>query len=374
MMECLDLTSWKVLTIKTALQSHFRGCGDVYGLYFIVIVIALICFNAYIHRPTFRTMDSQEFLTQVNECCPELVRPSWVLKKCSKPTRPPKIATKFGGFSPWVSDNYKWPHCEICQKPTSFILQINLSDLPKEFKTRTRLSDGLLQLFDCTGCFEYNGGSLSCVRIVPKEDISVVSLQYLAAIASKELTLAKLPSKLQQYVQDISSITQTHPHWKKQIQVFEEEFVESWEKNLLLEMPDKDEWSPANAAKLGTTCADIQNIDYNLNWPSKLENDKELQLSGPNQGTKVGGWFDWDSSLGYPGYPECPDCPGNPKMDTVFMQININQLFSDYKEGQDRYHHHVISQDRYPDMVFLTLCPSCQKPATFESFPPPLEH
>jgi len=280
------------------------------------------------------------------------------------------VATKFGGCSPWVSDTYKWPQCHRCLKPQAFLLQINLADLPPEFKSRTKLSSGLFQLFDCIACFKYSYGTdFGCLRMIDEKELSVGSLQFLAAVASKDLAVGQLPNKLQKYVEEVWSTDRRHPHWGQAAptQIFEERFVMNWEENEVSEIPDSDEWEILEAAteKLGVEAQVIHDTKYNK--VRDKEGANELKMGGPSSGTKMGGWFDWDSSLGYPGYPDCENCLEAPKMDQVFMQITFSELVSSCQEEAAKSNH------EYTDIVFLVLCPKCHKPAIFECFPPPLE-
>ena len=168
-------------------------------------------------------MDPQEFLEKVNEYCPELVEPSWIPQKSSKPKRPPLLATKLGGCTPWVSSDWSWPQCSKCDRSTSFLLQINLTDLPKELKTKIKLSSGLLQIFDCIVCSEYSRGGFGSTRIIPQQDLPISSLQYLAAGACPDSGVSQLPRMLQKYVVNVRN-----PRGMiYQSQVFKEYFISS---------------------------------------------------------------------------------------------------------------------------------------------------
>jgi len=305
------------------------------------------------------------FFKKVRLACPEILRHSWKPEKTTSPSRPPNIATKFGGSTPWVSDDWKWPSCAVCHKFMSFLCQINLCDMPTEMKERITLADGLFQCFYCIEC----SGFSNCfdeVRIVPQEAIEVNTLRYLSAVASKDQDVKGIPVHLQNYVKEINKIEENTPNYR----VFKEQFVGSWSRNPNLEVPKVDEFSEdvVTMAKLGMEPDDMWCID--LNPESGIEDDSdnyyesdideldegfsggavadaaaEVLIRGPSGGIKLGGYIDWVQGV---EYPSCPVCPERPVMDVVLLQLEEDSLL-DFMWGDTGVAH-------------ITLCPSCHKP------------
>lgn len=310
--------------------------------------------------------ESKLFFKKVRTTCPEILRHSWKPEKTRSPSRPPNIATKFGGSTPWVSDQWQWPSCKTCSTLMSFLCQINLTDLPSEMKERLCLSDGLFQCFYCIECAGYSN-CFDEVRIIPQEAIEVNSLRYLSAVAAKDQDVKGIPIHLQNYVKEINKIKENTPDYR----VFQEHFVGGWTKNPHLEVPKVDEFSEdvVTMAKLGMDPDEMWCIE--LNPESGIEDDSDnyedsdndeedegfsgadeaaaggpvVPIRGPTGGIKLGGYIDWVQDV---EYPECPVCPDKPVMSVVLLQLEEDGLL-DFMWGD-------------AGVAHVTLCPSCHKP------------
>ena len=79
---------------------------------------------------------SFQFLALLHEKCPEVPRWSWVPvgSKTNETRRPNKLATKYGGVDPWLGRDEPWPVCKECEDEKTFFCQVNIEDLPQEYK------------------------------------------------------------------------------------------------------------------------------------------------------------------------------------------------------------------------------------------------
>ena len=152
--------------IENVARSHkYRTLQPTIELfsYYLTIMVRIRTFISDKMRHKMFLLDNPTtFFKKVRLACPEILRHSWKPEKTTSPSRPPNIATKFGGSTPWVSDDWKWPSCVVCHKFMSFLCQINLTDMPTDMKERIALADGLFQCFYCIEC---SGGSRSLSKV-----------------------------------------------------------------------------------------------------------------------------------------------------------------------------------------------------------------
>ncbi|MDP4145724.1 MAG: DUF1963 domain-containing protein [Bacillota bacterium] len=71
--------------------------------------------------------------------------------------------SKFLG-TPVITDSFNWPICPNCGKKMQFFMQLNVLELPDEFKSFLGIEEGLIQLFYCTTMespigFDFSKGS-----------------------------------------------------------------------------------------------------------------------------------------------------------------------------------------------------------------------
>ena len=98
--------------------------------------------------------DSDTFVEHLEKKCPELFHTAYWPRTVIQ-EHPPKesgiaarLASKFGGL-PWCSrNNKKYPHpqCQKCKEQLTLLCQLDISKLPKEFRTHIGHQNGLFQV------------------------------------------------------------------------------------------------------------------------------------------------------------------------------------------------------------------------------------
>ena len=173
-------------------------------------------------------MDEPELARRIISQCPQLVFPAWipVLKeKCSGRLQ----VSKFGGCRPYRWKYFQWPRCSQCNKPKSFLLQIQVKTLPSLFGTILGLQSGLIQVFQCLDLDCSTRRKSSCfedILVIPEHEL-VPSLQTLCSFTLVEegMELKTLPRKLRQLVEDCTESYQTGIGLNR----LKETEVESWQ-------------------------------------------------------------------------------------------------------------------------------------------------
>ena len=110
---------------------------------------------------------------------PPLVRPAWIPQFRPGFKSDKRHVTKFEG-KPFIPDGFTWPICEGeegCEDRMTFLGQINLATIPAQFQDAIKLNSGLLQMFLCRNCWNYEE-----VSIIKRSEF-VPSLQLLSAEA-----------------------------------------------------------------------------------------------------------------------------------------------------------------------------------------------
>jgi hypothetical protein len=92
-----------------------------------------------------------------------LRRPTWLPETSS--AIDDFAASKYGGL-PWLGQHEAWPICNACDRPMHFLLQLNLSQLPRQ-----AYGDGIIQLFyckreDCEETEKWLSSAVSLARLI----------------------------------------------------------------------------------------------------------------------------------------------------------------------------------------------------------------
>lgn len=138
-----------------------------------------------------------------------LKRRTWKPTVKQIPANRPKnnrTITKFGGKEPYL--NGPWPLCPQCDKPQTFLCQLNISDIPKDVQTRIGLKSGLFQAFHCfrnlPDCAAHvDGDPFKVAWIIPESEIEVIpTLRFMAshAIVKNSLSTQRLPKTLKESI------------------------------------------------------------------------------------------------------------------------------------------------------------------------------
>lgn len=182
-------------------------------------------------------------------------------------------SSKFSG-KVFLKKGELWPVCPNCGKPMQLFIQLNINELPEEFKSNLNVENGLLQMFycvsneplcecDCEAYFPFSKSTL--LRIVSTEGDGNV-------------------------IEDVAME-----------RFFPAKTIISW--NEVIDYPNLDELS-----ELGIILNDEEEEIY-----------EELQI--PHCGDKLGGWPYWVQNI---EYPSCPKC--NKPMKLIFQIDSDNNL------------------------------------------------
>lgn len=164
---------------------------------------------------------------------------------------------------------WAWPTCPQCSKPLSFVLQLELSELPAEFSVPLR--DGLVELFLCADVCE---GGVHLERMAPSSSLEAVLAPYHSLLVLEPGAIAT---------------------WRR----FDEE--PGWVDRERLELPEPevDSPRPLQADKLGGWPAWQQGAD----WPS---DDSTLLFQLDEGETRIGGkspTWSFEEARVMPGLP-----------------------------------------------------------------------
>lgn len=89
-------------------------------------------------------MDTKEVREQLSHWVEKNQREAWIPEVVDGDSSP--TSSKYGGL-PWLASAADWPECGSCQRPLTFLFQLNLDELPSELAGQ--FGSGLLQLFYC---------------------------------------------------------------------------------------------------------------------------------------------------------------------------------------------------------------------------------
>lgn len=195
-------------------------------------------------------------------------------------------ASKFSG-TPYLLSGEEWPLCRNCKRPMQLFVQLNIAELPEEFKGLSEMRDGLLQMFYCISmnppC------AIDCEAYNPFSKSSLLRMVKIADGGTSS-AIGKLPSDKAQA--------------KK---YFPAKTINGWK-----EMEDYPMYSEIKKHSI---------------FFSKEEEKLFQSMDFPAQGEKLYGWPYWVQDI---EYPDCPLC--GKKMWFIFQvdsQDNLPYEFGD---------------------------------------------
>jgi uncharacterized protein YwqG len=179
------------------------------------------------------------------------------------------LSSKFSGM-PWFAKNEDWPNCGRCSQHMNFFLQLSLESLPNELQGK--FGDGLLQMFYCTNCDDWE----------PFSATHLVRLVYPKGVGNSLITLPNHSFPAQRII--------------------------GWA--LFSDYPNYEEWD-------------------DLNIPVQVSNmvAEAVEDILAKEGDKLAGWPYWVQGV---EYPSCPMC--NRQMQLVFQldsNDNLDFMFGD---------------------------------------------
>ncbi len=230
-------------------------------------------------------MKKKEKLLQKLE---SLKRKTWkpVVKKGDKRL----TASKFSG-TPYFLSGEEWPLCGNCKRPMQLFVQLNIAELPEEFRSLSEMRDGLLQMFYCVS--KNPPCSVDCEAYNP---FSRSSLVRMVKIVGENVDL-----------DNASSGGQLTFERDKSKKYFPAKTITGWE-----EMEDYPMY---------------YEIERHGILFSKEEEKLFQGMDFPAQGEKLYGWPYWVQDI---EYPDCPLC--GKKMGFIFQvdsQDNLPYEFGD---------------------------------------------
>lgn len=212
------------------------------------------------------------------------------------------VSSKFSG-KPYLKADETWPQCPNCGNHMHLFLQLNINEIPDEFKQSLDLYSGLLQMFYCTNSDPLC--EVDCEAFFPFSKSVIV--RYIAEIDNDKA------------IKDISLPEDSFPV----------KTIVKW--NMVDDYPNWEE---------------LREMGFSLN--DEEENELE-KLEVPHAGDKLGGWPYWIQGI---EYPRCPIC--NEKMRLIFQidsEKNIPYMFGDTGCG------HITQCKNHKDqMAFAWAC------------------
>ncbi len=204
-------------------------------------------------------------------------------------------ASKFSG-APCLLKNEKWPVCPNCRKPMQLFLQLNIAELPGEFKAASQMSGGLLQMFYCVS--KDPPCEIDCKAYYPFSKSTLLRIINPDAEKSPSLRLA-----------DTS--------------YFPAKIITGWE--------EKDDYPGAT---------ELEMLGFSI---SEEEEDILESLEVPVQGDKLGGWPLWVQNVEYPFCPRCRDRMG--LLLKIDSEDNLPYMFGDMGCG------HITQCNEHKDVL-----------------------
>jgi uncharacterized protein YwqG len=187
-------------------------------------------------------------------------------------------SSKFSG-TPYLKDGEKWPLCPNCGKPMQLFIQLNIEELPSDFRNYLQMDHGLLQMFYCTN----------------SDPICEVDCEAYFPFSNSTLLRVIEPSEVTNRV-DLP-----------QGDFFPPKTIVEWE--------HFDDYP---------NCDELRELGVQLNHE---EEEVLWDGIGPSNGDKLGGWPYWVQNI---EYPSCPICQKSMRL--IFQidsEDNIPYMFGD---------------------------------------------
>ena len=317
-----------------------------------------------------KIMESFQQLTNlIQQNCPEIVKNFWEPVKAeeSESSRS-NYVTKFGGSNPFRGNNFRWPMCQDCESPKTFICQIEVAKIPDENIHNLLKNFGLLQCFWCMpyGCVHDNWEDENPFRLILKSEM-IPSLQILSAIAVYESKgdTSVLPSELKKLKKLVKNVNEQFEDFNGEnldSYVGKEVQVKSWIESDIKEIPMPEEISWNN--KISETVLKVpgmtQDILNEVTFMQQFDDAASAcvearPIATPQFGVKIGGYVRWFEDHGYEGYSTCDDC--HVKMDVHFLQLSYHEDLQEYEWVLTLYQDIPVR-----GRANVLLCPDCGKP------------
>jgi uncharacterized protein YwqG len=212
-------------------------------------------------------------------------------------------ASKFSG-RPYLLEGEDYPTCPKCGKPFQLFLQLNISELPEDFREEIGMEEGLIQMFYCTTWEDEHQCEIDWESYFPFTPAQFVRLV--------------IPEGKGQKVE----VPEIEGYLKPKV-------IVGWEEKV-----DYPGWEEREEVGVELTDEDDDAI-Y----------DMEIVYAGD----KLGGWPYWVQGV---EYPECPECG---KTMRLIFQLGSNDNL-DYQWGDMGVGHITQCEDHNDKLAFGWAC------------------
>lgn len=212
-------------------------------------------------------------------------------------------ASKFSG-KPYLPEDEDLPLCEGCGKPLQLFIQLNIAELPDQFKKQIGMEEGIIQMFYCTTWDDENQCEIDYESYFPFTEAQFVRL----VIPEGEGRDVEVPD-IENYLTP--------------------KLIVGWK-----EMDDYPGWEEREGAGVELT---------------DEEDDAIYDMEIFYAGDKLGGWPLWVQAV---EYPECPECG---KTMRLIFQLGSNDNL-DYQWGDMGVGHITQCEDHRDVLAFGWAC------------------